>query len=396
MQDGIKAISVRNYQSLRKIDLELGRITAIVGESDSGKSALFRAVRAWAINQDGTDFITAGEKKTTVTIDGVSWIQAKDINRYEIGDKVWDKVGRSVPDDVRAATNMGEFEFGKDIRLCLNFSAQLDPLFVVQGNPADNAKVIGSISNIHRIYNAIRENEKDAKSCKRGLGEVQTRSEQLKTDIDSEAGKLDILDKRVAAIKAIFVRAEAIDNRMLGITAVFANITRAREAMASARGVVAKYKGFDFRAIESKIVNYSDIDSIGTKFTSVAAQYVKTRDTVARYRGVKFQAIEAKMVSYSDISTMGARIAGLDAQYTAARRAVAAFKGVRYQEGMDALARYENLSTTRSALLSVLQEIKAMRANRDNSVNAMAAAQVELDTIEVCPQCGAQKKYWKA
>jgi energy-coupling factor transporter ATP-binding protein EcfA2 len=396
MQDGIKAISVRNYQSLRKIDLDLGRITAIVGESDSGKSALFRAVRAWAINQDGTDFITAGEKKTSVTIDGVSWIQAKDINRYEIGDKVWDKVGRSVPDEVRAATNMGEFEFGKDIRLCLNFSAQLDPLFVVQGNPADNAKVIGSISNIHRIYNAIREAEKDAKACKRGLGEVQTRSEQLKTDIDSEAGKLEMLDRRVAAIKAIFVRAEAIDNRMLGITAVWASITRAREAMASARGVVARYKGIDFGSAEAKIVNHINIDAIGTKYAIMAAQYITTKDTVSRYRGVKFQAIEAKMVNYSDIATMGARIAGLDAQYTAARRAVAAFKGFRAQEGMDATTRYENLSTTRSALLSVLQEIKAMRKQRDTSAEAMAAAQAELDTIEVCPQCGAQKKHWKA
>ena len=42
----LKTVRVRDYRSARDVELELGAVTALVGEARSGKSNLLRAVRA--------------------------------------------------------------------------------------------------------------------------------------------------------------------------------------------------------------------------------------------------------------------------------------------------------------------------------------------------------------
>lgn len=53
----LKQVSIRNYQSLRALDLLLGRVTVITGHSDSGKSALVRAIQTAVFNLEGNSFL---------------------------------------------------------------------------------------------------------------------------------------------------------------------------------------------------------------------------------------------------------------------------------------------------------------------------------------------------
>ena len=54
----ITKLAVRGFQSLQNISLELGNITVIVGHSDSGKSALLRALEKASFNESGSSFLT--------------------------------------------------------------------------------------------------------------------------------------------------------------------------------------------------------------------------------------------------------------------------------------------------------------------------------------------------
>ena len=56
----IKEVGVQGYQSLYKVGLKLGQFTVIFGESDVGKSALYRAIRALLTAESGDSFISKG------------------------------------------------------------------------------------------------------------------------------------------------------------------------------------------------------------------------------------------------------------------------------------------------------------------------------------------------
>ncbi len=64
----LTSIKIKNFQSLRAADIELGRVTVIVGQNDLGKSALFRAVRAASEATQGTDFVTYGAAHSSVEL----------------------------------------------------------------------------------------------------------------------------------------------------------------------------------------------------------------------------------------------------------------------------------------------------------------------------------------
>lgn len=52
----IHSVSFKNFQS---VELDLGRVTVIVGHSDAGKSAVVRALQHAAFNVSGNSFLTS-------------------------------------------------------------------------------------------------------------------------------------------------------------------------------------------------------------------------------------------------------------------------------------------------------------------------------------------------
>ena len=64
----IERIEIRNFQSIGYADMQLAEWVSIVGESDLGKSAILRAVRAAMVNRRGDDPIRHGAKAAEVTL----------------------------------------------------------------------------------------------------------------------------------------------------------------------------------------------------------------------------------------------------------------------------------------------------------------------------------------
>ena len=353
MKDGIKEIRIKNYQSLKKVELKLGNITAIVGPSDSGKSAFFRAVKAVVTNQDGSDFITVGEKQTKVSIDGVTWIQSDKENQYEIDGRKWDKVGRGVPDEVRQSLNMGEVEFGKDLKVALNFSGQLDPAFVVQGNPADNAKIIGSISNIHRIYNAIRNAEKDAKAQKRNINESTVRLEQLSSTLTDEEGKKSFLDVKFIELERIFNASTRIETMMSSLVGLKEKLNRVHSDIIRLNGSLKRFLGIDFDLISAKIARFSDINGIRARYNEVIDSHDALGRRTRRYEGVSFDG------------------------YT------------------KTLTRYETLAILRINLVQTLNGIKDNRHTVKTSESEVVECLAKAKELGVCEVCGSSNEHWQ-
>ena len=394
MKNGLQKILISNYQSIRKADIKLGNITIISGRSDSGKSALFRAIKGAVINQSGDEYITVGEKETTVQIDNVKWIQSRKENAYEIDNKRWEKCGRGVPEEVRSELNIGEFEFGKDIKLLLNFSGQLEGAFVVQGNPADNAKVIGSISNVHVVYNGIREAEKDTKNIKRKMNSMQEQLEETKIQLESEVKSFERIDKYYRVLEEVFTKAHIIDNAIVRLLSLRKGcIVLTKEKNALERKLEA-YKDVKFGKIAKNIELSMKLTSVGNKYSCLKPDITGLNSRLKAYNGVKWDKIVKLIDSIGYTEGLMNRYKSLQGDIGNAEKVKNSFGRVSIERGLISLNAMETLLKLRSKNDRINQDIRINKDDIKSRRKELKELSDELKEIDVCEVCGSEKEYW--
>lgn len=216
----ISEVQIRNYQSLRKIDLELGAFTVIVGASSSGKSAFIRALRALVSNQRGTAFITQGERNMSITAftDRGKVILKRSIgtngNEYIIHpvngeDKKFTKLSGSVPDEV------SDF-IGIQSKDPLNFSSQFDKPFLLDESPAEVARILGALTNSHIVSNAAREANRLKLSAS---GKLSVRKEDLEQAVERLATLTawEVHRESVTAAESLLERAQELASELASL-----------------------------------------------------------------------------------------------------------------------------------------------------------------------------------
>lgn len=151
---------VRNFQSLRQVDLELGLFTVIVGPSSSGKSALIRAVKALTSNVRGNNVITRGQKAMaitgrtethTVTLERSERTAAYRISSDE-GNLTFTKLAAAVPEQVSQALRIDPVTDAGSV----NFAGQFDKPYLLDETGSTVARVLGELTNVNTIFEAVR------------------------------------------------------------------------------------------------------------------------------------------------------------------------------------------------------------------------------------------------
>ena len=161
-------ISIKGFQSLRDVDIDLGKFTVMVGPSGSGKSAFVRAVLKMVRN-DAVSGTSGGEDwshlppkvanaEVTLDIDGrkIKWVKGKS-NSYFIDGESLHKVGRGCPDEVQDVLKMRELTFDGADSYHLNFAQQFDMPFLLDDSGSKVAKILGEITNVNVLYSANRQ-----------------------------------------------------------------------------------------------------------------------------------------------------------------------------------------------------------------------------------------------
>lgn len=152
-------LKVDNFQSLTSADVELGKLTVIVGPSNSGKSAVVRAIRAACHNVRSPSIVTAGHKKTTISLsttdgDTVVLERGEGVARYSLhidggSPEIFTKIAASVPDDVTKILAMPP---GGP-----NFTTQFDKPYLLGESSTEVARVLSDLTNTHVVLGAARE-----------------------------------------------------------------------------------------------------------------------------------------------------------------------------------------------------------------------------------------------
>ncbi len=163
----IQKIQIEGFQSHKKTELEPApsrQLTVIVGPSDSGKTAIIRALR-WLYYDipRGTDFISVQERSARVTLslaDGNKVVRERSrttYNRYLVNDQRFEGFKNIVPAEVMENTGVRPVTVG-DLVLNLNLAEQLDGPFLGKSVSAPaKAKVLGKLAGTEEIDLAARQ-----------------------------------------------------------------------------------------------------------------------------------------------------------------------------------------------------------------------------------------------
>ena len=201
----IEEVDIRNFQAHGATHIEFDpKITTIVGASDLGKSAIFRALGWVALNNvPGDAHIKNGKKQAIVTLkaNGHTIVRERQrggaSNTYTVDDKELKAFGTDTPPDVTKATRLAP----------INFQFQHDGPFWFGVSAGEVARQINAIVDLSIIDHTLMEVGQTVRKRKSTLEVCEDRFKQAKTKRDSLLWVTDV-DGALVLIEEVEAKAE--------------------------------------------------------------------------------------------------------------------------------------------------------------------------------------------
>ena len=192
----IEKIILVNFQSHVYSELSLSRgVNVIVGPSDSGKTAIMRALR-WNMFNDpsGVEFVREGETEVSVTVRFQNSVEverrrSRSKNQYILRrpdeeELVFEGFGKNVPAEIEEAIGIKKIMLDDKKSLPLNFSDQLDGPFLLQETDAYKAQAIGRMVGVDLLDETMRDTLRDKK-------QISIRRELMEKDLEETEESLN-------------------------------------------------------------------------------------------------------------------------------------------------------------------------------------------------------------
>lgn len=258
MSASINSIYIEDFQSHGKTELALapkGGLTVITGHTDSGKTAIVRALRLLMYNApQGDAYIRVGRDRATVAVemsDGTKVARERSrgsVNRYRItkpgeSPQVLEGFGTSVPVEVQEATGVRVVSIGETLDLALNLSEQLDGPFLGKSvsGPA-KAKILGALAGTEEVDEAQRTLGTD-------LHRASQEENRLKADLECLAEKIAEYDylpelaTRIEALATLLDTAKTAQTKLCALKTSKASLDGINARRVGALGLLARWGG---------------------------------------------------------------------------------------------------------------------------------------------------------
>ena len=221
----IQSLTLENFQSHKssKLDFSPG-INVIVGPSDSGKSAILRALKWAAWNTpSGEAFRSNWGGTTTVDLDTDtdSIIRAKDSkgNSYRLNKTVFKAFGAGTPpDEIVAALNLNE----------INIQQQLDRPFLLDDSPGKVAQHFNAVAHLDSIDRGLQNVQKWLREVDRKIKSEEEQVLSLTEDLIKYAG-LEKIEVKISVVETLVEQKESAGRKMGRISRLIKGIESGEE-----------------------------------------------------------------------------------------------------------------------------------------------------------------------
>lgn len=218
----VDSIEVKNFQSIEKGKVELGKFTVLTGPSSSGKSAFLRAAQAIVRNNFTPSQVRQGSTQSELGMEvaghHIKAIRGKSKSTYMLDEEEYTKAGRTVPTPVADVLSMPEVA-----EVEATFSGQFDKPYLVADPGSVAAKVLGTLTNVSVLHGGLRETNRrslEARSSLKGR-EVDLEGVALKLeafeDLDVRLNKLSAAQEAYESLQTLEVRVKAVEAAMANL-----------------------------------------------------------------------------------------------------------------------------------------------------------------------------------
>ena len=205
----ITSLKLENFQSHKNTELHFHPgVNVIVGSTDSGKTAVIRALKEIIWNRPGgTECISHWAKamniQITVETATIRKEKSSSRNAYVVNGKEYVAFGRDVPEDVKKILGMDE----------INIQMQMDSPFLLSQSSGEIALHFNRIAKIDNIHNTISNIKQKSKKLEQSQQFKLQEIDNLKTKIN----KLTFLEKleiQVEVLEQMEGKKEDLENRI--------------------------------------------------------------------------------------------------------------------------------------------------------------------------------------
>lgn len=231
----IVQLQLRGFQSHVDTTVSLvPGLNVITGPSDSGKTAIIRAVRWVAFNEPaGEAFIhpAVGKAEVTLTLDNGTSITKRRQSRRTIyilnepnrEPQTFEKA--EVPDEVTSALGIREYTFG-DFAAVLNIAYQLEAPFLISEPASAGAKVLGKLAGTEVVDLAIKSAGSQYRAASSDRQQATKERDQLNVEL-LDYTRLDEIKTFQQSAERLFQETAALNIRRDKLTALAEDYDRA-------------------------------------------------------------------------------------------------------------------------------------------------------------------------
>lgn len=185
-------LKLKNFQSISNAELDFpkGSITAILGESNNGKTSILRAIKALVTNPQGSShYVQHGKNKAEVELSNnnetLVWERTKSTTNYKYGDEVFTKCSK------QTSTDFCDLGFAFDSKgKMLNLSGEWDTLFPFNLSDTELFKLFEDLFSVVDTAKILDGMRGDETSCNKDKLLTQ---DKLKTIIEKKEKAEDLI-----------------------------------------------------------------------------------------------------------------------------------------------------------------------------------------------------------
>lgn len=228
----IKELQLTNFESWHNNIIEFDKgLNIIIGNSDSGKSASFRALDTVINGKFKDSSITFGKKKSEVKIifednHFASRIRSKKENIIQYDNLVFERIGKEIPNEYFEALGNTKLDLNDDKSIDLCLYSQFANHFFITSSDIEKSKIIGAACGINiidkiidNVNTDIRHNNTDIKYLKNTIDEQQVKVNKLELDVKSKQIKLDKLNTIINRVNLNY-------DKLVKIYSIYQNLTQ--------------------------------------------------------------------------------------------------------------------------------------------------------------------------
>lgn len=415
-------VRIRNFQSIEDLEFEVKGFTCVTGKTNIGKSAVMRAISRALLNDPVTGMVRKGQKFASVELFSEGWgflweKGEKDVNRYTIDGKVFDKIGQTQLAEIE---EMGfrSIKVGDD-DLEPWWAPQTSPMFLLNKSGPQITNFISEVSRLKVYQDAIvlaarskRKQTDTAREKAEELGRVQAKLqklapldslERLEADIDEQINSLQEYIQKALTLEQLHRDMERIADllrrtKQASELRVKADVEETAERAARVVSLFRCHQALERTA--KRIISVKPVDSV--KVSPVPSEEVERLRKLSRcLRIVPLRSLMEKSAAVTKLRAPDAseavqaagklrQVFSLSRSIERKRAALSKLDSLPSAPAWsdDDVQRLRQLQRCWSRIVELRASVEAADQQEAQLVALKKKAEKRLAALQVCPECG--------